>query len=533
MGSYLNPGSIEFQESLNSEIYVDKTGLLEKTNRVIRTKQKFVCISRPRRFGKSMAADMLTAYYECSEDSSALFEKLAIGQSEGFRKHLNQYDVIKLNMQEFLSSTRSMTEMLGLLQERLIRELKEKYPEYVDERYLVFSMQDIFSHTRRPFVILIDEWDCLFREYKEDQEAQKQYLDFLRFWLKDKAYVALAYLTGILPVKKYGTHSALNMFTEYPREMAEFFGFTGEEVRELCRKYQRSYEEAQAWYDGYELVTMEGQEKKSYDMYSPKSVVDAMLSGIFDNYWNQTETYEALKIYIQMNFDGLKDAVVRMLGGDRIQINTGTFSNDMTTFQNRDDVLTLLVHLGYLSYHWPDKTVCIPNKEVAQEYVNAISTMDWQEVVTSIDASQKLLEALWRMDEEAVAEGIDRAHREISILQYNDENSLSCTISLAFYAAREYYTIIRELPTGKGFADICFIPRKIYSDKPAVIIELKWDQNVKGAIDQIRERQYTDALRDYRGKLLLAGISYDKKTKKHVCRIEKMEYSDSRERCSL
>ena len=248
-----------------------------------------------------------------------------------------------------------------------------------------------------------------------------------------------------------------------------------------------------------------------------------MLSGVFDNYWNQTETYEALKVYICMNFDGLKDAVVRMLADDRVQINTGTFSNDMTSFQSRDDILTLLVHLGYLSYHWPDKTVTIPNKEVSQEYVNAISTMNWNEVIHSVEASRKLLQDLWSMNADAVADGIDRAHREISILQYNDENSLGCTINLAFYFAREYYTIIRELPTGKGFADICFVPRKLHVDKPAVVIELKWAKDAKGAIAQIKEKQYVEALKEYHGNLLLAGINYDRKTKKHSCVIEKYE----------
>jgi len=247
-----------------------------------------------------------------------------------------------------------------------------------------------------------------------------------------------------------------------------------------------------------------------------------MLSGVFDNYWNQTETYEALKSYIKLNFDGLKDAIIRMLAGERVQVNIGTFSNDMTSFQGKDDVLTLLIHLGYLSYHWPDKTVIIPNKEVSQEYINAISTMDWAEVTRSVEDSKMLLEALWNMDEKAVAAGIDKAHREISILQYNNENALSCTINLAFYFAREYYTIIRELPTGKGFADICFIPRKIHLDKPAVIIELKWDKTAQGAIRQIKEKQYVDALDEYCGELLLVGINYDKWTKMHTCVIEQM-----------
>lgn len=529
MGSYLNPGNKGFRESLNSDIYVDKSGLIEKTNALVNTRQKFLCISRPRRFGKSMAADMLAAYYSCGEDTAELFDRLAAGRSPLYREHLNQYDVIKINMQEFLSLTHNMDEMLEMLQRRIIGELKREYPDYVEESHLVFAMQDIYARTQNPFVILIDEWDCLLREYQQDQEAQKKYLDFLRLWLKDKDYVGLAYMTGILPIKKYGSHSALNMFTEYsmtnPRETAPFFGFTEEEVQKLCEEYGRSFEETQAWYDGYDLVTMDGTVPRTFSMYSPKSVVDAMRCGVFDNYWNQTETYEALKVYIRMNFDGLKDAVIRMLAGESVQINTGTFSNDMTTFTGRDDVLTLLVHLGYLSYNWPDKTVSIPNKEVSQEYVNAISTMDWHEVIRSVEHSRKLLEDLWNENGEAVAAGIDQAHEEISILQYNDENALSCTVNLAFYFAREYYTIIRELPAGKGFADVCLIPRKLYADKPAVVIELKWDKSAEGAIAQIREKRYTEALKDYHGELLLAGINYDKKSKKHTCVIERVEKS--------
>ena len=191
---------------------------------------------------------------------------------------------------------------------------------------------------------------------------------------------------------KNGSHSALNIFTEYsmtdPGDLAEYFGFTEQEISALCEKYEMSFEEAKTWYDGYQLIAHRQTGDEIYSMYSPKSVVDAMLSGVFDNYWNQTETYEVLKSYIKLNYDGLKDAVVRMLAGDKVQINTGTFSNDMTSFQGKDDVLTLLIHLGYLSYHWPDKTVTIPNKEVSQEYINAISTMDWSEVTASVEASR-------------------------------------------------------------------------------------------------------------------------------------------------
>ena len=526
MGSYLNPGSALFQKSLQSRIYVDKSRMIEVLNQVINTEERYICVSRPRRFGKTMAANMLAAYYGCGENTQHLFDTLKIGRSDSYHTHLNCYDVIRVNMQDFLSEAGSVDEMLNMLKQYLSLELTEHFQKvgFRNKGSLIQIMRDIYAVTGRAFVILIDEWDCLFREYEKDREAQKKYLDFLRLWLKDKEYVGLAYMTGILPIKKYGSHSALNMFAEYsmvnPRKMAEYFGFTEAEVYELCEKYHRSYEETQAWYDGYDLVESDQDGAQIHSMYSPKSVVEAMLSGSFDNYWNQTESYEALKIYIQMNFDGLKDAVIQMLAGESVKISTGTFENDMTTFVSRDDVLTLLVHLGYLSYHRKSKCVSIPNKEVAQEYVNAVGALKWSGVISSINDSQKLLQALWNGEEAVVAEGIEKVHEEIAVLQYNDENSLSCTISLAFYAAREYYTIVREFPTGKGFADICLIPRRRYADKPAVIIELKWNHSAEGAIAQIKEKHYVQAFSDYRGDMLLAGIIYNKKTKKHECRIE-------------
>lgn len=529
MGSYLNPGTKGFRESLNSEIYVDKTDLIEKTNAVLNTRQKFLCVSRPRRFGKSMAADMLAAYYEREEDSAPLFDNLKISKAASYQEHRNQYDVLKVNMQEFLSMTQNMDDMLAMLQKYLIFDLMDHFENvrFRDENNLIQVMKDIYSKTKHSFVILIDEWDCLFREYQQDQNAQKKYLDFLRAWLKDKDYVAMAYMTGILPIKKYGSHSALNMFTEYsmtdPGDLAEYFGFTEQEVIDLCKKYEMNFDDAKTWYDGYQLIVHRQNGDKHYSIYSPKSVVEAMMRHKFGTYWNQTETYEALKIYIQMDMDGLQDSVVRMLAGENIQINVGTFSNDMTTFATKDDILTLLVHLGYLTYDSTNETVSIPNKEVSQEYINAISTMNWHGVADSVESSRKLLEALWAMDAEAVAAGVEKAHQEISILQYNDENSLSCTINLAFYFAREYYTIIRELPTGKGFADVCMIPKRQHFEKPAIVIELKWDKSATGALEQIRERQYTNALKDYQGDLLLVGINYNKTTKKHECVIETIQ----------
>ena len=258
--------------------------------------------------------------------------------------------------------------------------------------------------------MIIDEWDCIFREYKNNKEAQEKYLDFLRDILKDKRYIQLVYMTGILPIKKYGTHSALNMFSEYsmtnPRQLAQYVGFTEEEVQELCVKYHMNFEELKEWYDGYSFVSV-------HSVYSPRSVIEAVLSGICDSYWNQTETFEALKIYIDMNFDGLKDDVLSMMVGEKVSINTGGFTNDMVTFHSKDDVLTLLIHLGYLAYDFEDKCVYIPNNEVRGEYVNAVSVLDWGEVSEALRNSAWTLRSIWERRLEQVSKGIGQAHFEI------------------------------------------------------------------------------------------------------------------------
>lgn len=522
MGIYLNPDNEKFYQTVNSEIYVDKTGMISYTNQIMRTNQKYICISRPRRFGKTMAAAMLAAYYSRGCNSRELFQNFNIAKSESFFKHLNQYDVIMLNMQEFLSKSTSVKVMFGRLNKIVMREMKQAYPDidYFDDTDLVQSMQDVYQETKRPFVVIIDEWDCIFREYRERKEEQDKYLDFLRDFLKDREYVYLAYMTGILPIKKYGTHSALNMFNEYsmtnPRQLTEFVGFTEAEVTKLCKKYGRSLEEIKEWYDGYRFEAVPS-------IYNPKSVVEAVMSGVCDTYWNQTETFEALRVYIDMNFEGLKDDVLSMMSGSKVRINTGNFSNDMVTFHTKDDVLTLLIHLGYLGYDFNNECVFIPNNEIRREFFNAVSVSDWGEVSKALLASAATLEAVWAGKNECVAKGIEQAHFETSHIQYNDENALSYTISLALYTARNFYTIYREFPTGKGFADMVYLPRKKFSEKPALVVELKWDKTADGAIEQIKRRkQYCKSLEEYQGNILLVGINYNKDTREHNCKIEEV-----------
>ena len=508
------------RETINSKIYVDKTEFIQFTNELINTRQKFICISRPRRFGKSITAEMMAAYYGKGYDSNELFCNYKIAHHADYQKHLNQYHVIMLNMQYFLSRTKNIEDMLHSLQKKIIRDLKKAFPaiDLEDETLLSEILEIIYSETSERFIFILDEWDCILREKQCALEEHKKYLDFLRNLLKDKVYVALAYMTGILPIKKYGTHSALNMFGEYSMidsgDFAPYVGFTKQEVQELCTTFHIDFEKAKEWYDGYVL-------EPELHIYNPKSVVDSIHRKKFANYWTRTETFEALKKYIILNYNGLKDAVIEMLAGGRIKINCNLFQNDMNTFSSKDDVLTLLVHLGYLAYDSVKEQVFIPNAEVRGEFVTAIQSSNWQEVMSLLEQSEQLLHATWNEDSETVAHMIDAVHMDnTSILSYNNENSLSCVISLAYYNARNEYHLVRELPAGKGYADIAFLP-KPHFDKPAMVIELKYDKSAQGAICQIKDKKYASALKDYQGDILLVGINYDKETKEHSCVIER------------
>ncbi|EOS48425.1 hypothetical protein C809_02104 [Lachnospiraceae bacterium MD335] len=524
MGIYLNPDNKGFRQAIRSEIYVDKTGMIKYTNKCLNTEQKYICVSRPRRFGKSMALKMLAAYYSRGCDSAELFQGYAIKRDKTFLEHLNQYDVIFLNMQQFLIRAKNQ-EVTEYLERVVIAEIRKAYGELFPEEETILAavLEQIYAETGKEFVFLIDEWDCVMRERQESEELQKQYLDFLRNLLKDQSYVALAYMTGILPVKKYGVHSALNMFSEYSMTdqyaLGEYTGFTEREVKELCARFNMDFVETGSWYDGYMLTEFR-------HVYNPKSVVEAMRRHKFSNYWTSTETYDALKPYMEMNFDGLRSDIVRMLGGECIKVNTLSFQNDMRNFRTKDDVLTLLIHLGYLAYDSENEEAFIPNKEIIREFENAMSVGGWQEVMRVLKASERLLEDTLNGDGQRVAEALDKAYTEVaSILTYNDENSLSCAIGLAYYSARKDYRLIREFPTGRGFADVVFLPLP-HTDKPALVVELKYDKTVETAMKQIKDRHYTQALERYCGEILLVGINYNKENanKPHTCAIEKVNW---------
>lgn len=524
MGRYLNPGNMGFRSILKST-YIDKTGLIDYVNSTLGTPSKLTCVSRPRRFGKSFAAKMLCAYYDSSCDSRELFAGKKIADKESFETHLNRHDVLYLDLTWFITITDRIENVLRNLQRLVIQELRGEFPGCIDEeeRSLPVALLDVSESTGKKFIVIIDEWDALFREAKEDLALQKEYVQLLRGLFRSSMtdkMIEAAYMTGILPIKKYGTQSALTDFKEFtmvqPKVLAEYVGFTEPEVETICRNYQMDFVEMKNWYDGYSFHQIKS-------VYSPNSVIESMNNKRFSTYWTQTETYESLKSYISMNFDGLKDAIVSMLGGMNCKIDTGTFQNDMTSFGSRDDVLTLLVHLGYLAYDEETESVYIPNQEVREEFVRAVRNGNSPELIKIMQDSDELMEATLAMDEERVAQLIEKVHNANSApVFYNDEQALRAVIQLAYISRVKDYLEFQEFPGGKGFADILFMPKRGI-DKPMLLVELKWNKTAEGAISQIKEREYMQEIENYGGRLLLVGINYDVKSKRHTCRIEKYQ----------
>lgn len=524
MGRFVNPDNSAFQVPLNSEIYVDKSELIGYTNRVLNTMQAFICNSRPRRFGKSITAEMLAAYYSKGCDSEAMFSGLKASGLKDFKVHLNKYDVIHLDVQWCYIDAGSAEKTVSYINEHIIKELRAYYPDIVSDNVsTVYSaMSLINAATGNKFVVIIDEWDVLIRDESTNRAVQEEYILFLRGMFKGTEptkFIQLAYLTGILPIKKIKTQSALNNFDEFTMlsagSLSSYTGFVESEVRELCQKYHKEFDDVKYWYDGYRL----GDEH----VYNPKAVVSVMLRGEFQSYWTKTGTYESIVPLINMDFDGLRTAIIEMISGTVVPVDVNMFQNDMISFKDKDDVLTLLIHLGYLGYDSKNKTAFIPNEEIRQEFMSAIKRNKWSELLEFEMASEELLTATLNLDAEEVAAGIEKIHTDyVSVIQYNNENSLSSVLSLAYLSAMQYYfKPIREMPAGRGFADFVFLPKPEYiQDYPALLVELKWNKKAETALSQIKERKYPKSLEEYCDKLLLVGVTYDKKTKEHCCVIE-------------
>lgn len=522
MGRYLNPGNEGFRVILRDR-YVDKTGLIARMNEVLEGPNKLVCVSRPRRFGKSFAAQSLVAYYSYGCDSRALFVGRDVSRDTSFEECLNAYDVVSLDITDIIHRLGTGSHVAPVIQEEVISELREAYPGVCVDDDLGGALLSAVEHTGRKFVFVIDEWDAVFREAKDDEAAQREYVGLLRSIFKSNTVtaraIAGAYLTGILPIKKYGTQSAMNDFREYtmvlPARFAPYVGFSEDEVRVLCAEYEMDFELLRRWYDGYDLPGVGA-------VYAPNSVMQACQNHAVGSYWTSSETYESLRSFIDMDFDGLQACVARLVAGDDEPVNTLGFQNDMVSIANSDDVLTLLVHLGYLAYDEESGTVRVPNEEVRLEFALAVREGGHPELARMVREADALLSATIMGDEDAVAAGVARAHDSaIGPDWYNDEQALRLAVKLAYLTSVDKFARIEEMPSGHGRADVVFLPKR-RTRVPAIVVELKWNKDAQTALDQIRDRNYPAVLRDYGGPVLLVGITYDAKNKGHACHIERL-----------
>ncbi len=524
MGMYLNPGNSGFT-GIRNDIYVDKSGLISLINETIETPRRLTCVSRPRRFGKSFAAKMLCAYYDKTCASSDLFDDLMIAVddtiNQTYREYLNRYDVIYLDMTNIVGKVNPQ-DMISFIEQRVTEELLNTYPNLKQGSVFDETLLYATELTGNKFIMIIDEWDAPVRE---TPEIQKEYLWFLRTLFKgssttDKIFAAV-YMTGILPVKKDGSQSAMSDFGEYtmikPRKFGRYVGFTEEEVRKLCDDYDSDFGKMKSWYDGY-LFRNVG------SVYNPNSVMEAIRNEEFDSYWTQTSAAESLMGYISLDFDGLSKTVADLIGGEKIKVYTKGFSNDLVTFRNRDDVLTLLIHLGYLAYEDATERVYIPNEEIRMEFARTIREVNRSDTIRRVRESDQLIRDTIHGNADAVAAQIEKIHAEEAPLHYNNEQALRSVMKRAYFSFGDEYIMFEELPAGEGYADIVYLPKK-GSLLPALVIELKWNKTAEGAIRQIKDRHYPEVIRRYGGDILLVGINYDKDAsagiRKHTCLIEK------------
>lgn len=536
MGTYINKGNAGFTKYTRGE-YVDKTKMIAYINATLGTSEMLTCMTRPRRFGKSMAANMLCAYYDQSCDSRQLFAPYQISQQASFQDHLNRYPTIFIDITSFTTRYADRDDIIDILQQKVAADIRQHYPAapYAEDADLMDTLLAARQCAAEKFFIIIDEWDAICRELSSKPKIQDDYINLLRrmFKTNDTAEVfAGVYMTGILPIKKFGTQSALNDFREYsmtsPGALGGYFGFCDDEVKALAAKYGMDHAEMKRWYDGYELDSFDwllhNPTPVKVSIYNPNSVMSALRSHKCDNYWSKTEAFETLQQYIDMDFEGVKQTLENLIQGISIPLRALRFGNDMNSISSNEELFTLLAHLGYLSYNADTRLAVLPNQEIREEFVEALrGSQSHAELSALVKESDHLLEATWQMDADTVAEGIDQIHNhKVAPNFYNNEQALRSVIRMAYLGAIDHYIDIEELPSGKGYADLVFIPRR-NSDKPTLVVELKWAAAESAAIKQIKERQYPDLLKGFTSNLLLIGINYDPTTKRHTCCIEQVK----------
>ena len=541
MGIYVNPGDSMFRFSLNSKIYVDKSPMINELNELIGTDERFLCMSRARRFGKTMMTNLMSAYYSRDCNSREIFERLELNKQEGWDKYLNAFNVIQIDLQSCFSRTKDKNQVIDKLQTNVVNELREQFPStrIPTAATIAESISIINKELGELFVIIIDEYDVLIRDNCVAASIRKDYIDFLNSIFKSndvQKAVSLAYLTGILPILRETVQSKLNNFTEYtmlrPDQFAQYFGFTENEVRRLCLAKNADYDACKLMYDGYifekptELAEQPDDDGEHViHVFNPNSVVKAVTKHKYDNYWVATSALEAITLYIDANIAGILEDIKALLKGEKeVKVDVLNYNNNVEHFATKDEIFTYLIHLGYLAYD-PTKGTChIPNGEIRGAWLRIMSNAKgFEPIAQMIETSRKLIEATENGDKETVAKALDDSQADISSpLSYNRESTMQSAILMAYFYARKDYWIFSELASGCGYADVVLVP--FFIQKPIIIIELKKDGEPATAIEQIKSRNYAHAFRYHPGhEAVLVGITYDAESKQHRCLIEKVD----------
>ena len=553
MGSILNPDKensfIRLANRENKYLFVDKTDFIEKTNKRLNEDNRFFAVTRPRRFGKTVTAHMLSAYYSKGYAGQNIFDNLKITNNEfkaSYEKHLNKYDVIYIDMNTIdglfdgysnkKQKVDGVNDLVDYFEYSIIKELKSssEFSECLEKHQientgLLETLLAITQDLNTKFIFIMDEWDLVYREYCNDEVLQKKFIKLLKNLFKadgGQVCFALAYLTGILPIKKYNSQSALNGFDEYnmlsPGDYAPYFGFTEDEVANIVKSpnCKVSHQDLKEWYEGYKI--------KGVDIYNPNSVCKAVTRNECISYWSGTSSNEEFVRLINMDFDGIKEDIINLIEGDEVTFSCANFQNDMVTIKDKNDVFSLLVCLGYLgcseTKNQYRKVAYVPNAEIKAVLMDIVREQNWYERMETIKRSENLLKAIKELDGATVATIIQEIHNSsaVSLLDYNDEESLTyCVMTGLLWSTLDDYSYHREDQAGKGRVDLVYEP--ITRRQPLILIEFKYDDSAEEAIKQIKEKEYFKRYAGQYRNIILVGINYSTKTKDHQCLIEKLD----------
>lgn len=538
MGMYIDSKTayLLYQNETKKPYFVDKSMILKELFPLIEEGGEYICITRPRRFGKTVMANMISAFFNRSYDSADIFENLQIAEDKNYKKYQNHYPVIHIPFNDLMQPCLSYEDYIGRLEKQLIRDLSTAYPEVnIDgETSAVSALLNILAaDDDARFVFVLDEWDFIFHQSFATEENKKSYLMFLRNLLKDRPYVLLAYMTGILPIAKYSSGSELNMFLEYTmateEKFSRYFGFTEEEVDLLFDKYCRRTGEPRyltrgglkSWYDGY-------YSKSGISLYNPRSVVTSLKNNNFGNYWSSSGPYDEIYYYIENNVSAVRDDLAVMAAGNAVSVKVWEYAATSMKLQTKEEIFSAMVVYGFLTYR--NGKVSVPNRELMDKFTVMLRKEPALGYVYRLaKESTRMLKATLSKDTDTMAEILSLAHdTEVPLLSYNNETELTAVVNLVYLAARDYYRVEREDKAGRGYADFIFYP-EADENADCIILELKIDSTPESAIKQIKDKNYALKFKGrlgertrYSGRILAVGISYDRKKKEHSCKIEEL-----------